>query len=239
MKKFKLDKYIKKILIPFVVLVSLSGCDLDLNPTYDFNPELTLYDPFADGTAWEFLNSSDANRLNEEGDLDGSSFHYMVAAIKKAGFEDLYNQTETTDRTYLLLNNNAFTGGGDVIQIVTGSSTVNEGETPDQVMERVDTPEKLEKLRALLRYHIVTSYITQVPTLFEYEVDYIFQTLIPGDDGLIAFRRSTRWGITINFAEAPLPTSATSQPENVFNHNYIFNNGIGHHLGDPVRNQPY
>ena len=228
-----------KILAVFIILVSLSGCDLELNPSYDFNAELDVFDPFADGTAWDFLNSDVANRLDEDGNLDNDSFHYMVAAIKKAGFEDLYNQTETTERTYLLLNNSAFTGGGDVIQIVTGSSSVEDGETPEQVMERVDTPEKLEKLRTVLRYHIVTTYITQVPTLFDSDVDYIFQTLIPGEDGLIAFRRDTRWRVNINNGDAPLPPSATSQSENVRNHNYIFNNGIGHHISDPVRNQPY
>ena len=68
-------------------------------------------------------------------------------------------------RTYLLLNNSAFTGNGDLINIVTGSASVGEDETPEQVMERVDTPEKMHKLRKLLSYHIVDDYVRQVPTL--------------------------------------------------------------------------
>ncbi|MGB5943945.1 MAG: hypothetical protein WBG71_13765, partial [Leeuwenhoekiella sp.] len=83
------------------------------------------------------------------------------------------------------------------------------------------------------------TYIDQVPTLFEFGVQYLFQTRIPGEDGLIAFRRDERYRVDINTAPAPLPTSATSQNETIRNYNYIFNNGIGHHLNDPVRNQPY
>jgi hypothetical protein len=216
--------------------IAFTSC-LGLQENFDFQPEIDANDPFADGTAWDYIQS--ANALNEEGNLDGEQFNYLAAAIKKAGMEDEYNQTSTTDRTYLLLNNNAFTGGGDVIGIVTGSDTIGVNATPEETMERVDTPEKLERLRTLLKYHIVTTYIAQVPTLEIYDVDYLFQTLIPGEDGLIAFRRDFTWRIDINREPAPLPATALSQWERVRNHNYIFNNGIGHHIADPVRNQPY
>ena len=97
----------------------------------------------------------------------------------------------------------------------------------------------LETLKTVLQYHIVTTYVAQVPTLFEFDVNYIFQTLIPGDAGVIVMRRDNRYRIDINRAPAPLPSTATSQWERVRNHNYVFSNGIGHFLNDPVRNQPY
>ena len=199
----------KRMFTLMAMCMLLVGCDLELNTGYDFNAELDLVEPFGN--------------------------------MKTAGMVEEYNQTETTDRTYLLLTNSAFTGGGDIIQIVTGSwdEDVVAGETFAETMARVDTPEKLEKLRTLLKYHIVTTYINQVPVLFEYDTDYLFQTLIPGEDGLIAFRRTNRYGININNRDAPLPTSATSQSEGVRNHNYVFNNGIGHMIQDPVRNKPY
>ena len=221
----------------FILLsVVLASC-LPVQENFDFQPEVDAEDPFANGTAWDYIQS--ATQLNDDGNFVGEHFNYLEAAIKKADMVDEFNQTATTDRTYLLLNNNAFTGGGDVIQIVTGSDTIGVGATAQETMERVDTPEKLEKLRTVLKYHIIETYVDQVPTLEVMETWYLFQTLIPGDDGLIALKRDNRWRIHINKVPAPLPATATSQGEQVRNHNYIFNNGIGHHISDPVRNQPY
>lgn len=118
---------------------------------------------------------------------------------------------------------------------MTGSASVAEAETPADVMARGD----IEKLKTVLRYHIVTTYMAQVPTLAEYGVNYIFQTLIPGEDGIIVMRRDDRYRIDINRAPAPLPSTATSQFERVRAHNYVFQNGIGHIIADPVRNKPY
>jgi len=224
------------ISILLLLVVALASC-LPVQENFDFEPEVDAEDPFADGTAWDFIQS--ARVLNDEGNFDGEQFNYLAAAIEKADMVDEFDQTNTTDRTYLLLNNNAFTGGGDVIAIVTGSDTIGVEATAAETMERVDTPEKLEKLRTVLKYHIITTYVDQVPTLEERDTWYLFQTLIEGEDGLIALSRDHLWRIDINGPGAPLPATATSQRERVRNHNYIFNNGIGHHLADPVRNQPY
>ena len=224
------------IAVLLLLLTAFASC-LPIQENYDFQPEIDAEDPFADGTAWDYIQS--ANELNEEGNFDGEQFNFLAAAIRKADMIEEFNQTATSDRTYLLLNNNAFTGGGDVIALVTGSDTLGVNATAEDVMERVDTPEKLERLRTILKYHIIETYVDQVPTLEEFDVWYLFQTMIPGDDGLIALRRDFTWRIAINLDGAPLPATATSQGERVRNHNYIFNNGIGHHIADPVRNQPY
>lgn len=214
-------------------ILLLTGCDLELQDSENFKPEVNATDPFAKLTAWEFIQTQTA--LTEDGELDSEQFNYMIEAVKRAGFENEYNDTSITERTYLLLNNNAFTGGGNIIDLVTGSEEVAEGETPAQVMARAD----VNVLRLILQYHIVTTYVAQVPTLFEYGVNYTFQTLIPGVDGIIIMRRDERYRIDINTNPAPLPASATSQNEGVRLHNYVFNNGIGHVIADPVRNQPY
>jgi len=172
---------------------------------------------------------------NDEGGLIGEEFNYMIAAIEKAGMVEEYNNSSISERTYLMLNNNAFTGNGDVIALVTGSATVEPGATPAQALENAD----VEKLRTILQYHIVTTYVAQVPTLFEFGVNYIFQTLIPGEDGVIVMQRDDRYRIDINKAPAPLPSTATSQPERVRAHNLVFQNGIGHVVADIVRNKPY
>lgn len=224
----------------------ITSCDLDLQENFDFVPEVDITNPFTEMTAWEYIQTRTA--LNDDGSLNGEELNYMIAAIKKAGFEEYYNQTTNASRTYLLLNNNAFTGSGDVINIITGSSSVGDDETPEQVMERVDTPEEMHKLRKVLSYHIVDDYVDQVPTLAVVNTRYYFPTLlttydssIPENDGIISFYRRERWEIRINYAPASLPSTATSGGwnENVRNHNYVFNNGIGHYINDPVRNKPY
>ncbi len=229
-------KFIKLKTLKIVGLISLifslTACELGLQESFDFVPEVDINDPLDIYTAWEWIQTQD--ELLETGSFDGEQFNYLAAAIKRAGMIEEYNGTNT-DRTYLLLNNNAFTGGGDIIQIVTGSSTVPEGETPDETMARAD----VDKLRTVLKYHIIKTYVAQVPTLEVFDVWYLFQTLIPGDDGLIALRRDNRYRVAINRAPAPLPDTALAWWENVRYHNYVFNNGIGHIIADPVRNKPY
>lgn len=231
--KIKFLKYIGIL----TLLLSITACDLGLQDQFEFKPEVDINDPLANMTAWEWIQTK--TKLTDAGKIDPEQFNYLIEAIKKADMVEEYNQIATTHRTYLLLNNRAFTGGGNVISIVTGSASVPAGETPEQTMAKVNTPQKLAKLKTLLSYHIVTTYISQVPTLETYDVWYLFQTLIPGDDGLIAFSRDVRWAITINRAPAPLPALALAEWESVYNHNYVFKNGIGHIIQDPVRNKPY
>lgn len=214
------------------LVLCFSACDLELQKGFDFVPEIDATDPYAEMTAWEFIQTR--NNRNDDGSLNGEELDYMIAAIERAGMVEEYNGLGT-DRTYLLLNNNAFTGNGDIIQLVTGSPSVAEGETPADVMARAD----VDVLKRILQYHIVTTYVAQIPTLFEFDVNYIFQTLIPGEDGVIVMRRDNRYRIDINRAPAPLPSTATSQWERVRLHNYVFVNGIGHFIADPVRNKPY
>lgn len=220
-----------------VLTFLLSSCDLGLQEEFDFKPEALSENPFENMTAWEWIQTRTTAPTATT--YNALEFDYFIEAIKKAGMQNEYDQIATKDRTYLLLNNNAFIGAGDIIQIVTGSATVPAGEKADVTMNKVDTPAELAKLKAVLSYHIVTTYILQVPTLYKYDVDYLFQTLIPGNDGLIAFRRSPIYQITVNSQLAPLPKTATDEFEGCLSHNYQFKNGIGHVLADPVRNKPY
>ncbi|MDO6820395.1 hypothetical protein [Zobellia sp. 1_MG-2023] len=212
------------------------GCDLPVQERFVFEPEVDIVDPFAEITAWEFINSGRALELDDEGELIGDNFNYLKAAIEAADMVDEYNSANN-ERTYLLLNNNAFLGNGDVIDLITGSEEIEEGETPEEIMARAD----LDVLRLILKYHIVTTYITQTNVLLETDVSVKFQTLIPGEDGVIYMRRNALWSIQINQNPVPLPNSAFGggNNETVRNHNYVFNNGIGHSLNDPVRNRPY
>jgi len=249
-----------KILILFFATILFSSCELELQDNYDFQSGANFDEPFGELTAYEFVQEF-TTPVTEDDNYNPEHFNYMEAAIRKAGMVEDFNQTADTLRTYLLLNNNAFVGNGDVIQIVTGSAATREpvldalgdpvldenGDevsillTPDEVMERVDTPEELEKLRTLLRYHITMDYVDQVPTLAITQTWYTFQTMIPGVDGTISYKRDDDWDVQINGNGSPMPASARTGgwTENVRNHNYVFNNGLGHIIADPVRNQPY
>lgn len=223
-----------KILALASFTMFLFGCDLDMQERFVFEPDVDLTDPYANITAWEFFNLPQVNGLDEDGTFNGDNYNYLVAAIEAAGMIDEYN-TSNSGRTYLMLNNNAFEGGGDVIQLITGSEDVADGETPAQVMARAD----IDVLRLILQYHIITTYITQNDPLIEFDVNYEFQTLISGETGKIVLRRDNRLRVDVNRDPAPLPSTATSQNERLRNYNYVFNNGIGHSLNDPVRNEPY
>ncbi|NJB35139.1 fasciclin domain-containing protein [Croceivirga sp. JEA036] len=233
--KFLINK-LKAITVLTIALITV-GCDLELQDRFVFEPEVNLEDPYKDITAWQFLSSSQVNnQFNEDGALIGDNYDYMSAAIEAAGLIDEYN-TPNDGRTFLMLNNNAFLGNGDVIALVTGSPDIEEGETPAEVMARAD----LDVLRLVLRYHIISTYITQNDPLVEFGVNYTFQTLIPGEDGKIVLRRDDRLRVDINRNPAPLPSTATGggNNERIRNYNYVFSNGIGHSINDPVRNKPY
>ncbi|GIZ09516.1 hypothetical protein [Flavobacterium sp. UMI-01] len=266
-----MKKYIKIILATCLVAV-LSSCTLGVQDQFDFKGETySTEDPFTDMTAWEYIQTRKSNAIRDaQGRFklvsntnvlgaSGDELDFMIAAIKKVGFESLYDQTATTKRTYLLLNNNAFTGNNDrdIIRAVTGAqladnSTVN----PDTYFDTW-TPAQLNTLKAILKYHIVTDYVAQTPTIPTYDVYVLFKTLLPkvnlDNTGVpvslstemadISFSRDVdaRSTLKVNEPGSPLPETANTLgfEENVRRHNYVFKNGIGHYVNESVRYQPY
>lgn len=250
-----------KLVLVTCFVAALNSCTLDLQDEFKFKPEINDTDPFANMTAWDYIQTRTTSAIADSQGriiLNGEELDLMIAAIKRVGYEDLYNQTATTNRTYLLLNNNAFTGNTlerDIIRTITGRQLgVNSRVIPETVFDNY-TEEQLNVLKAMLKYHIVGDFVAQVPTIPTFDFDLLFKTLLPvvnlnelgQPTGLsdqftdIAFRRDTRWIININNPEAPLPPTANevNLDENVRNHNFVFNNGIGHYLNEIVRFQPY
>ncbi|MBD0724711.1 hypothetical protein B6A10_05925 [Flavobacterium sp. L1I52] len=266
-----MKKYIKMLLATCLV-ATLGSCTLGVQEQFDFKGETySEEDPFANITAWDYIQTRKSNAIRDaQGRFklvsntsvlgaSGDELDFMIAAIKKVGYEDLYNQTETTSRTYLLLNNNAFTGNNDrdIIKSIRGAqladnSTVN----PDTYFDNW-TPEQLNLLKAVLKYHIVTDFVAQKPTIPTYDVYVLFKTLLPKvvtdgaglpvslseDKAAISFSRDVdaRSTLKVNESGSPLPETANTAgwDENVRRHNYVFSNGIGHYLNESVRYQPY
>lgn len=254
--------FLKLITVVCITLV-IQSCTLRPQEAFDFVPENTFADPFANMTAWDYIQTrttkglaDNLNRLVPNGD----ELDFMIAAIKHVGYEDLYNQTGNRDRTFLLLNNNAFTGSNrdrDIIRAVTGraqgtGSRVN----ADSLMATITDPAQINKLKAFLKYHIIEEEVAQVPKLTIFNQDFVFNTLLPqvnidpitgeptglsNQTAEIALRRNIEWRMQVNNINAPLIATAIQNGfgESVRSHNYVFSNGIGHYLNDSVRYQPF
>lgn len=260
-----------KIILAIFLMTAFNSCTLDVQDNFEFVPETYITeDPFKDITAWEFIQSRRATSPRDSQGrftllsntsvfgANGDELDFFAAAIKKVGFEGYYNQTATTARTYLLLNNNAFTGTNapSVILICTGKALAdNSLVNPDTYFDTW-TPAQLNTLKAILKYHIVSEYVAQRPTISTHSVNFLFKTLLPlldlSDPAIpvlsaemsdVSFFRSISQTsqLLLNEATAPLPVTATTTGwnESVRRHNYVFNNGLGHFINEPIRYQPY
>ncbi|MFD1316411.1 fasciclin domain-containing protein [Namhaeicola litoreus] len=219
--KIKNIYFIKSLLVLF--LIAMISCDLEIQEEFKFEAEIPVLQGFPDLTAWDWIQTRTTPGATNPAEYAGEEFDYLIEAIQIAGMESEFSSSDP-NRTYILLNNNAFTGGGDILELVTGSSTGN--------LQDAD----VELLKRLLQYHIVTTYIAQNDPLKVYGTYYSFQTLLPGSDGEITFRRDERLRLYIN--DSPdLPSTRAN--ENVLRHNYVFKDGIGHIIQDYVRKVPF
>ncbi len=202
-----------------LLLFMVTSCDLPVQPKFEFESELGELVTFEDQTVLEWMRSDAAVSA-----VNNNNFDLFLEAIALTGLESEYSNSGDR-RTFLMLQNQAFTAGGEIFALLRVGSLA---ELDDAGIDR---------LRTILRYHIVDDYVDQgaeaLPVLL---TDYLFQTLIPGEEGIISFNRDERFRMNVNRADA-LPGNARGTQ--VRNHNYIFNNGVGHHVRDYVRNRPY
>jgi len=255
-----------KTLLKIIILVGITtgfhSCTLQQQDEFDFVPENNFADPFGNTTAWDYIQTRTTNAIIDDEnrkELNGEELDFMIAAIKHVGYQDLYSQT-ATNRTYLLLNNNAFTGNNrdrDLIRAVTGRTQGTRSRVnADTLMASITEPGQINKLKAFLKHHIIEEEVAQVPKITIFDKDFIFKTLLPQVNidpntgeatGLsdlkaeIALRRNIEWKMEVNNANAPLISTAVERGfnEKVRVHNYVFSNGVGHYLNDTVRYQPF
>lgn len=212
--------------VVFVMLCFATSCDLPLQPEFEFESEIGELVTFEDQTVLEWMRSPESVSAN-----DANNFDIMVSAIEAAGMEAEYSNPADR-RTFLMLTNQAFTGGGEIFSVLSVSA-----------VDSLDDA-GIERLRNILSYHIVDAYVDQGPeSLPVLLTNFTFQTLLPGEDGAIVFHRDERFRMFIN--KVPLVNAlAPSLPSNarrsaVRNHNYVFSNGVGHHIVDYARARPF
>jgi hypothetical protein len=220
--KNKIYKIKLSLIITFLSGFLLSCGDLKVQELFEFKPGIPEIATFKDQTAWDFIQK----QTTPVGTIPiGSKLDYMITLIKVAGLEEEYNKN-VSDRTYLFLNNTAFTGTGKINALLTGV-TAGTGDLT-----------KVDKTRAanLLKYHIIDAYVNQNTSLPIYSVNYDFKTLLDGSNGVMKIQRNERFSITINnSADLPL----TKKTASVTLHNYILKNGIAHFLSNYVGIAPF
>jgi len=203
----------------FLMLCFATSCDLPVQPKFEFESEISELVSFEDQTVLEWMRSDASIGGNAN-----ANFDIMVSAIEATGLEGEYSEPGDR-RTFLMLNNEAFTANGEIFPLL-GVTAVDSLDDSG-----------LDRLRTILRYHIIEDYVDQGPeALPVLLVDYFFQTLIPGEEGLISVNRDERFRMNINRSDG-LP--GNSRGTQVRQHNYVFSNGVGHHVRDYVRNRPY
>ena len=223
MKRF--SQHIYHFTIAVILAYACTGCGLGLQEEFDFKPEIREVENFENVSAWDWVQTRVSKRVGDSVAIDGNEMDYMIQAIKLTGMEEAY-QKPGLDKTILWLTNNAFTGSGGIFELVTGFDTVG-----------IDDPSAdLEKLKRVLQYHIITEYVTQIDPIEAIDVDYKFQTMLPGEDGEIYIRRNGRYELNINLSNK-LPGSRRNT--SVFRHNYTYNNGIAHIIQSYVRKVPF
>ena len=201
-----------------IAILMISCGDLKIQEKFVFQPGIPELATFKDQTAWEFIQKQTTPAGTAV--LAANKFDNMITLIKVAGLEEEYNKN-IENRTYLLLNNAAFTGAGRINALLTGV-TLGTGDLT-----------KVDKVRAanLLKYHIIDAYVNQTTSLPISFINYDFKTLLEGISGVMKIQRSERYAITINNS-AELPT--TRRTTSVTLHNYQFKNGIGHVISSYV-----
>lgn len=213
------------------MLLLLASCDLSLQEEWEY-----VREPFGNQptgmTAFEWMQMINSNSTYN--DDDGiPQFEFMLQAIERAGVQDLYNDP-TASRTFFLLRNNAFNGGGQFLAHTTGDN--------DNPIDSVSA----DRLEHALRYHLLEESLSQndVP---KNDTHLYYQTLVPGDTGVMEinkrlFNQQIRINTSIARVGAPnIPSTmpSSSRGRGVDLHNFIFTNGVGHQLNGYVRYQPF
>ena len=140
----KIANYIRLIIIVTMSSLLFEGCELiglDFQEPFEYDYEVGMYSNETNMTAWEFIQSRP--------DL----FSLLQEGIEYAGLEEEYVQT---DRTYLLLTDDAFnsTDEDDYSYFMTHTFP-DPNDTSITIIPESLTNYAVEQVKELLLYHIV------------------------------------------------------------------------------------
>lgn len=216
----KLIQSYSYFILAFGLMLGLTNCNLKLQEPFEFVPEVPPLTTFKDKTAWAWLQTQ--KTPDTATTLNGQKFDLFIEAITLTGLEAEFTKAGD-QRTFLLLNNGAFTGTGRIVQLLANSTSTTIKKLPTL------TDAAKVRLANILKYHIIDAYVDQVNAVPISDAHYNFKTLATAPNDVIWFNRDVRFALTIN-ASPSLP--ATKRTFTVSRHNYIFQNGIGHILNN-------
>ncbi len=252
-----------KISILSVIALIITSCTLDVQDEFNFRPDINDNDPFENLTAWQFILARQTNTIADPETgarrLDDDNLDYFRAAVEATGLQSLYANANTTS-TFLFLSNRSFINGNHDrnVNVITNGRrgvaprTVNVDEFFNDLSD-----EQLNRLRAVLLYHIVPGeFLDQLQAFPSINTPREFPTLLPqvttdlvteeavaisNESSLIGIERRQEFLLFINPDTAALIPSASSDnfDQGVALHNFVLSNGIGHFIEEAVRFQDY
>lgn len=199
----KLYRYASSLLA-FLCLLTSFSCQ----ERFVFDPDVPTLYSFKEQTAWDWVLTNPKNEFN-----------YMKQAVELTGMQAEYS-TNTEQRTFFLVRDAAWTSTTGLLRLLTGSQTGSL------------TTVNVDKLKRVLRYHIVPKFVDQGPdNLYILNQQYFFQTLLDGNEGRMSLARDSQYRINVNTsADLVIPplVAANRKTTNTLLHNYVFKNGIAH-----------
>lgn len=217
--KNRIKQNLYTLLLVCISVVTLSGCDLEIQDNFVFDPETNPQFTFGATTPWEWLQTNP----NEE-------YTFMVEAIKHAGLEAEFSNA-TSKRTYFFIKD---TGWSDPDK----PNTILNREFGSQTILIADTDPV--KMRNVLLYYILNTYVDQGPgNLFTLDENYTFNTLSPDPNNqIMTLRRDWNYGIGLNYSPDLPPTTIATGCKL---HNYIFSSGnsVAHIVETHTRLVPF
>ncbi|MFY0606449.1 MAG: fasciclin domain-containing protein [Cyclobacteriaceae bacterium] len=232
MKNIK-NRILKFWFVGVIFLVTVS-CDLGLQTEWEYVKE-PLGNVPTGMTAFEWITMINQDTTYNTNDST-AQFSYLLEAIEMTGMQDVFNDPNS-QKTFFLLRNGAWNGGGQLLAHMTGSA--------DYPLDSIDD---INRLKAVLNYHILPDdVIDQSGTIPRSDFHFYYQTMIPGDTGIVEINQRL-WNAQIrlnqNVDKIGSPDIASSMPgsakgASVSLHNYRFTNGVGHQMNAYVRYQPF
>ncbi len=209
---------IKTVLL-LCLVVFVTGCDLEPRPKFEFDNGVVPLYTFGAMTPYEWLST------NPKGE-----FTIMKQAIDLTGLQELYNG-KGSKKTYFLLKDIAWTKSAGIF-LVELNKTPN---LIDPLTGVANTKVDINKLRNLLRYHVLDAYVDQGPQLYTAGKNYIFTTYYTtGAANKFSVSRGKTFTLGTN-GESTFPVG--KKGGNVKLHNYIFSDGnsVAHLMEDYSR----
>lgn len=216
-----------RILATLFIMMFLASCDLELQTPFKFDSSIETPETFGDKTALQWMK--------DEKEASGE-YAYILEAIELTGMEEEY-LSSTIRKTLFLIRDEGFTANKGILRREFGIPK-DDVDTYDleQFRNLISDDLNKNKLKNILRYHIINTYVDQSKDEIEFaDTAYTFTTT-SGDksNNTIEISKSWELDMSLNFYKNP----DTAYKQGIKQHNYVFSNGstVAHIIDGYARN---